>query len=288
MENVAEDYQMLQERRADVRNRYPQVDFPDPVLDALWVGKRKLTRITDQKALVNQNDGRVMAIVSDRYKIIPYEDTLTMVEEVTKEVTNYGAIQLCPRVFANGGKFAVTMKFPESQHIIREGDGIVPKLEIFNSLDLGMKLLGRFGAFRLRCTNGMGTWEQFKQFARRHLQKLFLEDLKMSILEGMSLFGIQVEAWKKWAEIEMTQPVYDGAWEMLPFSAPEKEKIEVLKGIGDSLTLPDALKQKALTLWDMNNVLTQFASHEVKSDVRRIELEPTIARTMEQLAMRLA
>lgn len=285
---MVEDYQMLQERRADVRNRYPQVDFPDPVLDALWVGKRNLTRITDQKALVNQNDGRVMAIVSDRYKIIPYEDTISMVEEVTKEVTGYGAIQLCPRVFANGGKFSVTMKFPESQHLIREGDGIVPKIDIFNSLDLGMKLLGRFGAFRLRCTNGMGVWEQFKRFARRHLQKLFLDDLKMSILEGMSLFGIQVESWKRWAAIDLSQDVYDGAWKLLPFSEAEKEKIEVLRGIGDSLTLPDALKQKALTLWDMNNVLTQFATHEVKSDIRRIELEPAIARTMEHLALQKA
>ena len=283
-----EDFQMLQERRADVRNRYPDVDFPDPVLDTLWVGKRKLERLTDKRALVNQRDGSVLSIVSDRYKIIHYEDTLTMVEDVTKEVTGYGAIQLCPTVFSNGGKFKIAMKFPESQHIIREGDGIIPKIDIFNSLDLGMKLLGRYGAFRLRCTNGVGVWENFKRFARRHLQTLFLDDLKLSILEGMNMFGIQVDSWKKWTEIEMTQPVYDGAWEILPFSKPEREKIEVLRGIGDSLTLPDALKQKALTLWDMNNVLTQFATHEVKSVQRRIDLEPEIARSMEKLQLQLA
>ena len=286
---MEEDFAMLQERRADVRNRYQNVTFPNPVLNSLWVGKRNLTRLTDQRALVDQNnENRLMAIVSDRYKIIPYEDTITMVEEVTKEVTGYGAIQLCPQVFANGGKFKLTMKFPESVHVIREGDGIVPKIDVFNSLDLGMKLLGRYGAFRLRCTNGMGVWEHFKKFARRHLQTLFLEDLKVSILEGMATFGMQVEGWKRWTEIEMTENAYNGAWEMLPFSEAEKEKVEALRGIGDQLTLTDALKQKVLTLWDMNNVLTQFSSHEVKSEIRRIELEPRIAQSMEKLYLQLA
>jgi hypothetical protein len=282
------DYGMLKKKRAEVRQRYPEVKFPDPVLDTLWVGKRNFTRVPDTKALVDQSTGNVMSIVSDRYKIVRYEDTISMVEDVTKEIDGYGAITLCPSVYAKGGKFKLTMKFPESQHIITSGDGIVPKIDVFNSYDLGYKLMGRFGAFRLRCTNGMGVWEQFKRFARRHLLNLFLEDLKLTILEGMSVFGMQVESWKKWADIEMTQPVYDAAWQMLPFTEPEKEKIEAVREIGNALTLPDALKQKALTLWDMNNVLTQYTTHQVKSPIRRVNLEPAIAKSMESLYLQLA
>lgn len=282
------NYQELQGRRAEVRERYPDVEFPSPVLNSLWVGKRKFEMVPNSKALMDQNTGKVLSIVSDKYKIVHYEDTISMVEDVTKEIDGFGQIHLCPAIYADGGKFKLTMKFPESQHVISTGDGIVPKIDVFNSYDLGYKLMGRFGAFRLRCTNGMGVWEQFKRFARRHLLNLFLEDLKLTILEGMSVFGMQVESWKKWAEIEMKQDVYDLTWKALPFSEPEKVKIESLREIGSALTLPDALKQRALTLWDMNNVLTQFVSHEIKSPIRRVNLEPMIARTMEATYHQLA
>mgnify|MGYP003394537353 CR=1 FL=1 len=49
------------------------------------------------------------------------------------------------------------------------------------------------------------------------------------------------------------------------------------------MTLKDALQQKALTVWDMNNVLTQANTHTIRSEIRRIEQEPLIAKEMENL-----
>ncbi len=286
--SVFADAVQAAEVRAGVRSRYPDVNFPDPVLTNIYYGKRDRVYIPDSKAIVDQNTGNVLSIVSDRYKLVHYEDIIHMVEGITSQIEGYGAIQLRPHTFSNGGKFKLSMSFPEAQHLIKAGDSIVPKLDILSSLDLSYKLSGAFGAWRLLCTNGMGTWEKFKKFIRKHLMTLVLADLQVSILEGMSLFSEQINAWKRWAEIEMTQDMYDNVWKALPFSEAERKKIEVEREKNSALNLLDALNQKVLTLWDFNNVLTQFATHRVQSEVRRVDLEPQIAKVLESQVVHMA
>jgi len=280
-------YQQLREERLEVRSRYPDVTFPNPVLEPVWFGRRNLKRMPETKAIVDQNTGRVMNICSDQYKLVHYEDVVRMIEEVTSRITGYGQIALCPQIYSDGGKMRMTMKFPDAQHLVRT-DQVVPKIDVFTSYDLSYKLMGKFGAFMLRCTNGMGVWKNFKRFARKHLQSLVIEDLNATLLEGLMLFGLQVEDWRKWNEAIIDLNTYNNVWELLPFSAAEKEKIEILPEISTNQKMQDALKQKELTVWGMNSILTQFVTHEIKSDLRKIEVEPLIAKTMELTYERLA
>lgn len=274
--------QEIYAEREAVRGRFPGVAFPDPVLEPIWYGRRPNTLIDGKKAIVDNVSGKVFNTCSDQYRVIHYEDVVGMVEDVIKGVQGYGKIEVKPLILSDGGKMRIGLTFPEAQHLIRTKDSVVPKVEVFTSYDLSYRLMGKFGAFQLRCTNGMGTWKHFKQFARKHLQTLNLADLKDTILEGMDLFGIQVDYWKKWAETALDQATYDGLWEELPFSMKEKEKIEALPQIGDRMLIPDALKQGLLTIWDFSSILTQFNTHEVKSELRKIDNEPEIARIMEK------
>lgn len=277
MEN---QFEQSVEKRQEIREMYPDVYFPRPVLEPMWYGRRPNHRVDDTKALVDQNNGTVLSIVSDQYKIVRYEDVLCMVSDITSKIDGYGKIELVPRSFADGGRFKVQLKFPEMQLTVRKLDNIIPKLEVFSSLDFKYKLMGRFGAFRLACTNGMGVWELFKQFARKHLVSLQLDDLQTTIEEGLAGFNQQVLEWKQWSETVIPMSIYNGVWENLPFSAHEKEKIEVLPEVSSKLTLKSAMEQKSLTFWDFNNVLTQFSSHNLRSEVRSIDLEPEIAKVM--------
>ena len=283
MEN--ETFTISPEERIGVWERYPKIEFPDPIMEPVWYGRHDHVRIQDKWAIVDQNKGTAFAVCSIDYKIIRYENIIFMVEKIVEELTGeYGRIQVYPRLLKDGGRLQVTLKFPDHPSLIRELDSIVPKVEVFSSYDLSSKLMGRFGAFQLKCTNGMGVWKSFRAFAKRHLQNLFLNDLGETISAGLLVFGEQVENWKKWTGIKIPQRLYDKMWDALPFSPAEKEKIENLPEIGTNLLLPDALKSKELTVWDLNSVLTQFATHQVKSEVRRIELEPEIAKNMEEIA----
>jgi len=250
-------------------------------MEPLWWGRRNIEPVPDRNAIVNKTDGTVFAVCSDRYKVVHYEDVVNMVEGVISTLDGYGKIEICPYILSDGGKMKLTLKFPEAKHKIAVGDSIFPKIEVFSSYDLSYKLMGKFGAFQLKCSNGMGVWKMFKSFARKHLQNLNLKDLQHTISEGLELFGAQVIDWKKWAETKLDAVTYNALWEQLPFSPTERKKIEVLPEIGSGLIIEAALKDNNLTVWQLNSVLTQFATHEVASEIRRIELEPDIAHALE-------
>jgi hypothetical protein len=279
--------------RAEIRNRYSETYFPNPVKEPVWYGRREHTRIVEKNAIIDQNvrpdqeKPTVFGICSDHYKIVFYEDIVKMVEGVVGTIKDFGEIKINPYSYADGGRLRINLSFPEKKINIVKGDNIIPKIEIFSSYDLSTMLKGRFGAFQLKCTNGMGVWKTFKKFAKRHLQNLHLMELESSIIEGLDVFALQATMWKEWTTLKIPQKVYEEIWTDLPFSPAEKERIEALPEIGTKLLLPDALKSNDLNVWSFNSVLTQFATHEVKSELRRIELEPVIARSMEKLYDRL-
>lgn len=210
-----------------------------------------------------------------------------MAEQSIGKLTDYGKILICPHTYLEGARMRIGIKFPDMMHEIKVVDSIFPKVDIFTSYDLSTKLKGQFGAFQLKCTNGMGVWKTFKKFAKRHLQNLFLNELGTNISEGLSIFGEQVDVWKSWASLKIEKEFYETIWEELPFSAAERVRIEALPEIGTGLLLSHAVKSNDLNLWSLNSILTQWSTHNVKSELRRIELEPTIARVMEMTAARI-
>jgi hypothetical protein len=132
----------------------------------------------------------------------------------------------------------------------------------------------------------MGIWKSFQRFAKRHLQNLFLNDLGNVISEGLSIYGDQVNQWKLWGETKVPEKLYEEIWESLPFSAAERVKIEELPEIGTGRLL--SAPRNDLDLWALNSILTQFSTHHVKSELRKIELEPAIARVMEHAYLKAA
>lgn len=287
MNEIGMDYELSDLERRDVRERYPKVYFPEPVLEPLYFGRRDKTRIDGKKVIVDQafigNGAMTYGICSDAYKVIRYEDIIHMIENSVGQLTDYGQIQVCPHTYLDGARLKIGIKFPDMASAIKAVDSIIPKVDVFSSLDLSTKLKGMFGAWQLKCTNGMGIWKSMVQFSKRHLQNLFLNNLGETISGGLAIFGTQVDSWKNWASLKIEKDVYDEIWEELPFSAAEKTRIEALPEIGTQMLLSHAVETSSLDLWSLNSVLTQFATHEVKSELRRIDLEPVIARVMEKV-----
>jgi len=289
LQNVGMDYELSPTERVEIQKKYPHVYFPEPALEPIYYGRREKVRVPEKRAIVDQkviNAPGVFGLCSEAYKIIRFEDIIHMVEHSVGELTDYGTVQVCPHTYLDGGRMRISVKFPDMKSQIKVVDSIIPKVDVFSSYDLSTKLMGKFGAFQLKCTNGMGIWKSMVSFSKRHLQNLFLNDFGNTISEGLLIFGDQVNMWKNWASTQISQDVYETIWEELPFSAAERVRIEALPEIGTQMLLSHAVKTSSLDLWGLNSVLTQFATHEVKSELRRIDLEPTIARTMELIYSR--
>jgi hypothetical protein len=272
---------MEQIEREEVQARYPKINFPDPVMEPLWFGRRPTERLDGKFAIIDQNNGTFFNYCTEHYKIVHHEQVLKLVEDVVRSLPEFGNAEIEPTILANGGKLKIKATFKDILYDIKDGDPINPKIEVFSSYDLGWQYRGQFGAYRLVCSNGMTVGKLFSGFKKRHLVSLEPQKLAESITAGMSLFSEQVGLWKQWAEQLITPEYYDATWNNLPFSTAEKEKIENLHEEKTRLLLPDALKKEELTRWDFYNVLTQFVTHEVKSEIRKVELEPIITKVFE-------
>lgn len=283
------EYTLSTSERAEIRQKYSSVYFPDPSMEPLWHGRRERIRVPDKAAIVDQANlfgPFVLGICSEKYKIIHYEDIVHLIENSVGKITGYGEINIRPHTYQNGGRLQCSIHFPEMKTEIKKLDSIIPKIEVFSSYDLSTKLMGKFGAFQLKCTNGMGIWKSFQKFTKRHLQNLFLNDLGNVISEGLAIYGEQVDQWKLWGETPISEKLYEEVWENLPFSTAERIKIEELPEIGTGRLL--SASKNDLDLWSLNSILTQFSTHEVKSEIRRIELEPAIAKVMEHTYLKAA
>jgi hypothetical protein len=267
--------------REEVQERYPEVKFPDPVLEPLWFGKRPTTRIDGKKAIIDQTTENVFGICSDLYQVIHYEDILKMVETTVKNLPEFGNISIFPRLVNEGSKMVIKAKFEDVHYEIKKGDVINPEIMIRTSYDLMWKLSAVFGAFRLICSNGMTIGKVFSKFAKRHIVSLDPSSLTESIQGGMGAYSEQVGLWQKWAELKLNKDVYDSLWEALPFSPTEKEKIEKLPETSTNLKLEDKMFRNEATLWDLHSIVTQYATHNIASEVRKADVEPLIARAFD-------
>jgi hypothetical protein len=274
----------IREIRGDVAARYPGIDFPEVVLEPLWFGRRPDVKIEGRFAIVNQKTNDVFNVCTDLYQPISHEEIIFLTEQAAANHPEYGKPVMSVDLFADGGKLKVQAKFPDVRYNIGSNvdDYVNPTIDVFSSYDLGWKYGGRFGAYRLVCSNGLTVGKIFESFKRRHLTSLDPAELSKSIGSGMTLFSEQTELWKNWAQEKISQKQYDMLWEELPFSLPEKTKIEALPEAGSRIILPEALKSNSLTRWNFFSVVTQYATHEIKGETRRIEIQPVITKAFEQ------
>lgn len=271
------------EQRKEIQERYSNLKFPDPVLEPIWYGKRPTNRVNGKKAIVDQSEDNVFGICSDLYQIIHYEDIIKMVETTVKNLPEFGEIEILPQMIGNGEKMLIKAKFIGTEYEIKKGDVVNPQIAIRTSYDLGWKLVAMFGAFRLVCSNGMTVGKIFSKFAKRHMVSLEPASLTKSIQEGMINYSEQTGLWQKWANKKLTSEMYDTLWEALPFTPGEKEKIEALPEVATGLIFNDPIARKASSIWDFHSVLTQYITHEVKSEVRKTELESLVAKTFDTI-----
>lgn len=272
----------IQEIRAEIAERY-KLSFPDIELEPLWWGRRPTNRCADRFAIVDQNTNNVFNICTDQYKPIYHELIIKNVEEAVAQMPQFGKPEITISLLNGGARMKVHIMFPEVDYQVKPGDFFHPTSDIKTSYDLYWKYVVDFGAYRLVCANGLKVGEVFESFKKRHLTGLDPNTLSDTLKAGMLRFDEQTQLWKHWTEEKIPLTLYNTLWEELPFSAPEKEKIEQTAAAGTGLYLTSALNSNELSRWDFYNVVTQFATHDIKSELRKIEIQPLITRAFEKI-----
>jgi hypothetical protein len=279
MAKMKQERAQLEADRATAQELFPETVFPKVSRRPLYFGSRsEKVLVPGRRALVDIATDIVFGIASDEYKLVHHESVIAKVAEAVGNLPEFGTPCWNLRLPAAGAKMVLEVKFPEVKYEVRVGDIINPKISVRQSYDLQWKMRSDFGAYRVVCSNGLTIGEKVFTYVNRHISTLDVGLMVEGIQTGMERFSENIGLWKKWADKKVLPSAYDTIWEELPFSPTEREKMEALPEADTKLLLPDALHKEVLTVWDFHNVVTQFVSHNLESEVRLAEIGPTIAR----------
>lgn len=229
------------------------------------IGQLKLAR--SYKALVEPDTGAIYGIMSDRYKLIKHEEVIEAVQEAFKANTEYGVPTENITFLKDGARMRTKYTFPEISVNVGNDSGLHPSVEILNSYDGGWRLNVLFGAFRLVCSNGLVIGEKVLHERRLHVGEIDPMYIKEVLNQGMETFSIQKGIWDTWVDRNIEENEKQKLIDELGFSDKQKENLmeEIEVASGETL-------RNATTLWIVYNIVMQYITHKIKSQMRQVDL----------------
>uniref|UniRef100_A0A6M3MED0 DUF932 domain-containing protein n=1 Tax=viral metagenome TaxID=1070528 RepID=A0A6M3MED0_9ZZZZ len=250
-------------------------NFPAVKEDLVTWGFRDRIISHNHKAIVNPESKEIYAIASNQYKIVKHEEILETVEHAIAENPEYGNYESSVWLSDNGAKMHANLRFSDIKFPVSKskGDLVNPTIDIFNSYDGSWSLKVVFGAFRLVCSNGLTVGETFMMYKRKHFSEgIDQERIKQMLMGSLEQFSFQTELWKSWADRITTSQEYENVMEALPISEKDREAIGEEVEVSSDIRM-DAIKTKTLTFWLFYNILCQYLTHKVTSEIKRANIQ---------------
>jgi len=253
------------------------IDFPVAKRDLYFAEGRNRYPIPERKAVVRQDDGTVLQIVSADYKLVPHKQAFEPIAEaihacgmpVSKVETNVGNDGGYARVLwtmdlntkvqprrrslpgFNGGKAQV-------------GDVVALQVVARNAMNYNADYSVSFGAERLVCENGMVVFIKAGRIGGKHFASLSVADIIAELnahLQDTDRAFPMLTRWQQWAGVQLEVPM------LTQWLAKKANPKVVSKEAAE--TIVDYYKVRDNTLWEGYNAITWYATHKVPVSRKR-------------------
>lgn len=121
--------------------------------------------IKRKKAVVRQDTGAVLGIVSDQYRLLEHKDVIESFRTALEGVDYTEKIS----VARDGAQLFASYRLNSELIEVQKGDLVSLQFIVKNSYDGTNALQILLGAYRLVCTNGMVIGKQFFTFSQKHI-----------------------------------------------------------------------------------------------------------------------
>lgn len=255
------------------------MDFPKVEEQLVVVGNRLgLRHATERyKGLVNPDTGHLYGIVGNNYKTLSHETAFGMILDTLREFPEYGTPSLSPLFLKDGARMIGTIRFPEVQLPIVKDDMVNPEIQVYNSYDGGWKYEIGFGAYIVKCANGAKVFEKIVQYSRKHSQDVYIPYIREILHEGLKHFSEQTEIWRTWADKTITEAQAHKVIEDMEFGKRETQKLSQEIELRTGITTENQGTWNQFVLFML---LTQFITHNVKSEIRKRALATRLSQTL--------
>ncbi len=235
-------------------------DFPVGLRQAFYPNQDAYEPIPNRLAIVREDTGQPLAVVSNRYQLVPHQRVLDVIEQALAPL-DVGSVPRGLFVDRQGARMRAVFKFPVLARPVTRGDDICPCLKIQNTYDATSRIAVHIGAFRFVCTNlAVGGGGVFAGgFMSVHAGEIPLQDVAEQLARYLEAFDAIVRLYGVWAMTPLQRESVERIFETLPTRACDS----IRKSTEDS---------GATTVYDAYNVATHYATHETRSHRTAFEL----------------
>jgi len=237
---------------ADV-SRGNAADFPVALRPVFHEGTNGTRPIPARRAVVREDTGEAIAVVSDRYTLVPHTRILDLVEEAIQPL-DVGHVPRGIYVDRQGARLRALYKFPALARPVHGDDEICPCLQVRNTYDGTARIALHIGAFRFVCTNlAVGGGGAFAGgFVSIHAGEIPIEKMADQLADYLTRFDQIVGLYRQWSGQRPETAVLDTVLK------------QSLNGHFTELR-HEMLSAAPATVFDAYNRLTHHATHSMRS-----------------------
>lgn len=237
----------------ETAHRGHPADFPVSLVPVFHRNGGEPGDIPSRRAVVRTDTGEALAVVSDRYQLVPHQRILEVVEQALVPL-DVGPAPRGIYVDRNGARMRAIFKFPALQKPIRGDDTVCPCLRIHNTYDGTSRIGIHIGAFRFVCTNlAVGGGGVFAGgFMSVHTGEIPLEEVAAQLANYLLAFEEIVALYRTW----LGQPLDRARLAEVIADLPKKAG-KTIAG--------ETERRNASVVFDAYNVATDYATHRTRS-----------------------
>ena len=230
-------------------------------------------------AIFNRATGQLvdMRPIAKSYQLVPHQDMLAAQSRQLADSQLAGQrVQVVDRLFEAGKKAHRTIYFQDMKADVKSragSDSVVPRLDVFNSIDMSWAFQVFSGAYRDLCRNTLvfGGQKAYHQ-KKKHTRNLDTTALTGKAMLSLDMFTNQRELMDSWAATGLTErqfrDILEGTICQRPARPSDKEEADpVNKGLLDYLLYQyrEEAGEMGETLWAGYNALTHWATHTLET-----------------------
>jgi hypothetical protein len=273
----------LKDMKGFVREKFPKVQFMEPVLEPVGWGVGMRNKVEGRWAMTMMDPvtkaQNFAAFCTDDYQVVHHEVALFKLMQALDKFPEFEKPEYQVNMYNDGGRMFVSANFPGAKAMGSGlvGEDIIPRVILKNSYDLSLQWEYAFGGYVLRCTNGMRAFEALTSAKNRHVYSLDVDEHIGKIGKGLEAMSTQFGIWGKWAKLHLEKSQSENILMMAPFSDKQKDNLKVLPEMGTKRTLQVAWdKKQDVSGWFMASLMTQYVTHELEDTFSRQVMEEKV------------
>lgn len=294
--------------KQEVRERYPSVPWPDLTQERVYVAGYDFAipgvlsnciqkKIDEEHKLWSYAvDGMIpehVAFCSDQYNFVPFEVASKVFLNFLDSYDQWGKPKVSFQIIDGGRKMKAYAQFDEHTSKLKGkaakvNDVISPVGGFYHGIDLDWQFRVFAGALRLLCTNGMVGHRLNLELGAKHKSTLDITQMVQGLAPTFEKYGEQLDIWNSWGATTLTPPQVDDLVLSSGFGTKHQEEIKALPEKGTGETLEQWMQRGQVNMMNLFNVLTQFTTHELDSELVKVKRGEQIAEAFETFKFKKA